>query len=185
MFMAELFSAFRKAVRFAAARHSNQKENGTDLPYLVHLSNVAAEVFFAHAEEPDFDLRFATVVAYLHDVLEDTETTVEELNAAFGEEVAAAVHALTKDKDIDDKEQRLEDSIARINSLRREVGIIKLADRITNLDAPNLPWPDDKRKRYMEGSNLILAQLGHCHKYLAARLKVKILEYVDYVVIGN
>jgi (p)ppGpp synthase/HD superfamily hydrolase len=183
--MALSYSDFRKAVRFAAAKHKDQKENGTEFPYLVHLSNVAAEVFFAYAEEPDFDLLLATIIAYLHDTLEDTETTVEELTAEFGEEVAAAVKALTKSKDIEDKEQRLKDSLARIRISRKEVGIVKLADRITNLDAPNLPWADDKRKRYMEGSNLILAQLGHSHEYLAARLKLKILDYVAYVVTGN
>ena len=183
--MEVLYSDFRKAVRFAAAKHIDQKENGTDFPYLVHLSNVAAEVFFAHAQEPDFDLPFAAVVAYLHDTLEDTETTVTELSTEFGSEIAAAVLALTKSKEIDDKEKRLEDSLMRTQALGKEVGIVKLADRISNLDAPNLPWPDDKRKRYMEGSNMILSQLGHSHKYLAERLKVKILDYVGYVVNGN
>ena len=183
--MPELYPEFRKAVRYAASKHIDQKENGTELPYLVHLSNVAAEVFFAHAAQPDFNLPFAAVVAYLHDVLEDTESNADELSQEFGLEVSRAVVALTKSKSIDNKEERLHDSLDRIQVLQKEVGIVKMADRITNLDAPNLPWPDDKRKRYMEGSNFILLQLGHSHGYLAERLKKKILDYVAYVVSGN
>lgn len=183
--MAILLSDFRKAVRFAAQKHLQQKENGTELPYLVHLCNVASEVFFAHAEQGDFDLPFATVIAYLHDVLEDTETTPEELTREFGEEISAAVQALTKSDKIDNKEQRLKDSLSRIGLLRREVWIVKLSDRISNLDAPSLPWPEDKRRRYMEGSNLILQELGDAHEYLAARLKLKIKDYVSYVITGS
>ena len=176
---------YKKALRFAAEKHLDQKENGTDLPYVVHVTSVAAEIFVAHFQEPVFDLNFALVLALLHDVLEDTETSTEEIALQFGWPVAEGVEALTKSEAIADKEQRLLDSISRISSLGPEVSAVKLADRITNLDAPSLPWPEDKRRRYMEGSNLILQHLHAGNRYLSERLKLKIKEYVEYVVTGT
>ena len=53
---ASIQSIYQKTIAFAAENHGQQKiPDG--LPYIVHLSNVAMEVFIAHKQKPDFDLR--------------------------------------------------------------------------------------------------------------------------------
>ena len=62
---------YQKTIAFAAEHHGQQKTpNG--FSYIVHLSNVAMEVFMAYKEEPNFNIEFAIQLALLHDVLEDT-----------------------------------------------------------------------------------------------------------------
>jgi guanosine-3',5'-bis(diphosphate) 3'-pyrophosphohydrolase len=175
-------SLYQKAIRFAAYRHmeKNQKVKGTKLPYVVHLSNVAMEVFMASSHTEHLDLEFAIPVALLHDTIEDTSTTLEELDEQFGTDISRGVLALTKNEKMP-KELQTIDSLARIKQLRKEVWAVKLADRITNLQEPPSDWSSKKRLKYLEDSKLILHALKGANKYLAARLKEKIEEYPDYI----
>ena len=92
----DLQDAYKSALQFAATRHKGQKVKGTQLPYLVHVTNVAMEVMVAGFHTPKFDIQFAVVVALLHDTLEDTDATYPEVRRKFGKQVADAVLALTK-----------------------------------------------------------------------------------------
>ncbi len=76
---------YQQALKFAGEKHTakNQKVPGTNLPYVVHISNVAMEIMLAALFTPDFDLDFAVQVALLHDTIEDTETTYDELGETF------------------------------------------------------------------------------------------------------
>ena len=108
---------YQKTIAFAAEHHGQQKmSNG--LPYTVHLSNVAMEVFMAYKQKPDFDLKLAIQLALLHDVLEDTALSFKALKADFGNVVAEGVLALTKDSTLDKKDQ-MDDSLNRILDLGR------------------------------------------------------------------
>ena len=94
-------SLYQKAIAFAGEKHQDQKVPGTQSSYLVHLSNVAMETMMAAQHTDDFDLGYAVQVALLHDVLEDTSTTFEELKEAFGEKIAEGVLALSKNEDLE------------------------------------------------------------------------------------
>src|SRR5688500_6633672 len=115
---------YLRAVRFAAERHGTQIVPGTALPYLVHLSSVAAEVMRGISVEPVDDPDLAVACALLHDVLEDTVTTFDEVSAAFGAEVAHGVAALTKDDRLP-KSAQLEGSLTRITACPKEVWVVK------------------------------------------------------------
>src|SRR5690606_11363187 len=114
---------------------------------LVHLSNVAMEILMAGKHTPDFDTGFAVQVALLHDTLEDTETSMAELEQYFDKKIAEAVNALTKNDDLP-KEEKMSDSLTRIKSQPKEVWAVKLADRITNLQKPPDHWDSEKRMKY-------------------------------------
>ena len=58
------------------------------------------EIFMAAREIKKFDLHFAIQVALLYDVLEDTDTPFDEIKEKFGEDIATAVQALSKDKKV-------------------------------------------------------------------------------------
>src|SRR5688572_18762867 len=116
--MTELQTQYQKAIKFAAKKHAdiNQLIPGTNLPYVVHLSNVAMEILIAAQKTENFDSEFAIQVALLHDILEDTETTFDEIVNEFGNSIAEAVLALTKNSKIQ-KERRMDDSLNRIKKL--------------------------------------------------------------------
>ena len=153
---------------------------GTDLPYVVHLSNVAMEVMIANSFTPNFNLGLAVQVALLHDNIEDTKTSFTDLKNKFGESVAYAVAALTKNKALPDEEQ-MADSLRRIKEQPYEVWAVKLADRITNLQPPPSHWDNAKKIKYQKEAQIILEALGSGNDYLAKRLDQKIIEYHNYI----
>lgn len=170
---------FQKALAFAATKHTDQKVPGTELPYVCHLSNVAMEVFVAALNTNDFDVSLAVQVALLHDTLEDTATTFDELADIFGKEVADGVSALTKDKNLP-KGQRMQDSLERVRKQTREIWAVKMADRITNLQPPPKHWNLEKKGDYLEEARVIHGSLKDGNKYLAEQLRLKIEEYGAY-----
>ncbi len=124
---------YQKAIRFAGVKHALQKTPGTEANYLAHLSCVAMELMTAYLHASDFDLVFAVQLALLHDTLEDTDTTLDELIEQFSLKIAEGVSALTKDNKLNTKQEQMLDSLSRIKCMSNEVGLVKLADRITNL----------------------------------------------------
>jgi (p)ppGpp synthase/HD superfamily hydrolase len=168
------------AMRFAAIAHNGQKSPGSELPYLVHVVSVAAEVIAALPAMPDIDADLAITCALLHDTVEDTAVTLDEIRARFGDSVAAGVSALTKDKLISDKPQAMVDSLRRIKDQPREIAIVKLADRITNMAEPPHFWSKDKRAAYRVEAGRIADALGYASPVLEARLRARIDRYAAF-----
>ncbi len=173
---------YQRAIKFAALKHLEKGQTipGTQIPYVVHLSNVAMEILIASQNSTDFDLNFAIQIALLHDTLEDTDTTFAELQKEFGVEIANAVSALTKNDDLS-KEEKMLDSLNRIKVLAKEVWAVKLADRITNLQMPPQHWDNLKKEQYHKEAEIILGELRGGNKFLEARLTNKIIEYENYL----
>ncbi len=156
-----------------------QKVPGTNLPYVVHLSNVAMEITIAALHSDNFNLGLAIQSALLHDTVEDTETTIEEIEKVFGSNVALAVSALTKNSELP-KEKQMQDSLTRIKKLDTEVWAVKMADRITNLQPPPPHWDILKKIKYQEEAKVILRELREGNYFLSKRLEEKIEEYENY-----
>lgn len=171
---------YQKAMKFAAEAHANQKVPGSEANYLLHISNVVMEIIIAHQNEPSFDLEFAIQIGALHDVLEDVEDISEEdLLKNFSSEVVRAVKTLTKDDRIIDKERKLIDSLDRIASSKfKEASIVKLADRITNLQPPPPHWSIEKCHAYAIQAEIILSRLGGSHNFLKTRLQSQLKFYL-------
>ncbi len=177
--MADIQTLYQETIRFAAEKHGSQKVKGSKNSYVVHLSNVAMEVFMAARRTPGFDLGYALQLALLHDTIEDTDTTRQEVEEIFGKDIADGVWALTGDPRLL-KDYRLTDSLARIRQLPLEVGAVKLADRITNLQAPPGNWTKSHIREYMYDAQQILKALQGANEYLERRLAAKIEEYKQY-----
>ena len=170
---------YARALRFAAEAHNAQRVPGSDLPYITHTTSVAAEIL-AVAAKDTFDVDLAVTCALLHDTLEDTSASEDEITRLFGVAVARGVRALSKDTRLP-KEEQMADSLARIQQEPREVSMVKLADRITNLAEPPAYWSREKRIKYREEARQILAALGNTSAPLAARLEAKIEAYGSYI----
>lgn len=168
-----------EAMRFAAAKHNAQRLPGHHLPYLVHVVSVAAEVIavLAAAEVASPDL--AITCALLHDTVEDTGTSLDEIRTSFGEPVAAGVAALTKNAQLPKAEQ-MADSLRRIREQPPEVAMVKLADRITNLAAPPHYWSKEKCAAYRAEAGAIADALGYANRALEARLRARMDAYRAY-----
>jgi (p)ppGpp synthase/HD superfamily hydrolase len=166
------------ALRFAAERHNTQRVPDSEYPYIVHVVSVAAETIAALA--PGIDATLAVSCALLHDTIEDTATTYDEVVTRFGGAVADGVRALSKDSSLP-KADQMADSLRRIRDQPREVWMVKLADRITNLDTPPRSWTTDKRRRYRDEAIAIVDALGAASPVLEARLRARIAAYAAHL----
>lgn len=162
---------YLKAMKFAALAHADQRIPGSELPYVVHLAQVAMEIMAL----PDSD-DFALSCALLHDTIEDTQTGYEVIGSLFGDAVAEGVLALTKNTTLP-KSDQMPDSLRRIKLQPKQVWMVKLADRITNMQQPPAHWDKAKRLRYREEAETILRELQQAHPRLSARLEQKISDY--------
>ena len=169
------------AMRFAAAKHNAQKEPGHDLPYLVHVVSVAAEVIAVLPVSRVADPDLAVCCALLHDTVEDTGTSLDEIRERFGSGVADGVSALTKDVQLPKAEQ-MGDSLRRIRGQPAEIAMVKLADRITNLSEPPHYWSVEKRVAYRAEAGTIVDALGAANAALEARLRARIESYRQFCV---
>lgn len=171
-----------EVLEFATIAHGEQK-TPKGYPYLAHITSVAMEVINA-CEKSNLDEKKADIAiscALLHDVIEDTNITYDELYVKFGEDVANGVEALTKDKTLSSKQEQMRDSIERLLTQPYEVQMVKLADRITNLGTPPKHWDNKKIKDYQKEASFILSCLGNSNIYLSNRLKEKIENYNNFI----
>ena len=171
-----------EVLNFAALAHGEQK-TPKGLPYIAHITCVAMEVINAceksQLEQNKTDL--AISCALLHDVIEDTNITYDEIYVKFGDKIANGVEALTKDKTKSTKQEQMKDSLERLLAQPYEIQMVKLADRITNLGIPPKHWDSEKIKKYQEEAALILSCLKNSNIYLSKRLEEKIEEYKKYI----
>jgi (p)ppGpp synthase/HD superfamily hydrolase len=166
------------ALTFAAHHHRDQKVPGTEFPYIVHVVSVAAEVI-ASVPSHGIDADLAVTCALLHDTIEDTAATYDEVAAKFGTAIADGVRALSKD-DALPKDERMADSLRRIREQPHAVWAVKLADRITNLAPPPRHWTREKCRAYRDEAIVIADALGPASPVLEARIRARIEAYSAY-----
>ncbi|MGE3724398.1 MAG: HD domain-containing protein [Candidatus Sericytochromatia bacterium] len=172
---------YQKAMLFAGIAHADQHFPGTEAAYVVHLAQVAMEIQYAWTLAPgDWNVDLALQCALLHDSLEDTPTPYASLEATFGPEVAQGVQALSKNPHLPKAEQ-MNDSLQRIKTQPKEIAMVKLADRITNLQSPPPHWDSAKIAKYQAEARLIHDELGFANAFLAQRLMAKIEAYTDFL----
>ncbi|MCU1289376.1 MAG: rsh 1 [Acidobacteria bacterium] len=139
-----------RAINFAAQKHRDQKRKGADTqPYINHPLEVLNYLTDIGNVE-DYDVLTA---AALHDTVEDTETSKEEIAEKFGKEVAEMVLEVTDDKKLP-KDVRKQLQIEHAPHLSKGAKLIKLGDKISNItDVMNNPpagWSIERRLEYIE-----------------------------------
>jgi GTP diphosphokinase / guanosine-3',5'-bis(diphosphate) 3'-diphosphatase len=142
-----------KATSFAADKHKFQRRKGSlNIPYINH--PIKASMLIANCNETDIDL---LVSALLHDIIEDTETNESELSDTFNPHVAAIVKEVTDDMSLSRK-VRKEIQIQKAPGLSREAKIIKIADKVSNIEdiiAYPLLWTRKRKLNYIVWANLV------------------------------
>lgn len=117
-----------KAVTFATERHSGQVRKGTTLPYIVHPIEVMQILYRMGADEN------VMIAGVLHDTIEDTGTTKEEILELFGEDVANLVAGHSEDKGKTWK-QRKTAAIKHLTASDKRFKMLVLADKLSNIRA--------------------------------------------------
>lgn len=146
------------ALDLASLKHRDQRRKDQEQsPYINHPIAVASLL----AQHGVTDVT-ALLAAILHDTIEDTATTRDELVAAFGEEVAACVCEVTDDQSLP-KVRRKELQVEHAAHLSSSARLVKLADKICNLrdivDSPPADWPDSRRQEYVVWCKLVVDEL--------------------------
>ena len=148
-----------KAIRFAARKHKDQKRKDAKAsPYINHPIGVT-ETLWTIGEVRDETL---LVAAILHDTIEDTDTTEDEIKQEFGEEVLALVLEVTDDKSLP-KPTRKQLQIEHAPQISRRAKLLKIADKINNIrdiiESPPPDWTLERRQEYLLWSEKVVAGL--------------------------
>lgn len=167
----ELASQVHFGQKYASAKAHQERE------YLNHIGRVVLEIQQAIRQEMTEQADLAIICAILHDTIEDTSITYEDIKKQFGAAVADGVLALTKNNELGDKKTQMTDSLTRIKQQPKTIWMVKMADRICNLQAPPHYWNKEKIQRYKIEATLIYETLKDGSVYLAERLREKIEGY--------
>ena len=171
--------------QLASNLHDGQKYGGQEqdqqVEYINHIGSVTFEMLKAIEIDTDLNADLSIKCAVLHDTIEDTHLTIDEVKKRFGEDVASGVLALTKKEKDDTIKDKMADSLERIKQQPKEVWAVKMADRICNLYAPPYYWSNDKKKAYLAEAKIIHHALKEGSVYLSNRLEEKIERYNTFI----
>lgn len=166
-------SKLTQAIVFAAEKHKNQRrKDGLGTPYINHPLRVLNILTTYGMEQYSFEWELPILIAaVLHDTVEDTDATIEEIVNNFGVEVANIVAEVTDDKSLP-KRTRKKLQVEHAPNKSKSAKLVKLADKLDNLRdlEQTLPveWTEEMRFGYfvwtyevvegMRGTNLSLEQ---------------------------
>jgi len=164
-------AALLNALDFAADKHRYQRRKGADRsPYINHPIEVAAVL----AETGGVDDMAVLMAAALHDTIEDTETTAEELGMRFGDVVCGYVKEVTDDKSLE-KAERKKRQVEHAPHLSEGAKLIKLADKICNVSdivsRPPADWDVARRRAYFDWAEAVVTGLEGVNAPLEARFR--------------
>ena len=157
------------ALRFAAWKHRDQRRKGPhSVPYINHPIDLANVLWFeGQVRDP-----LVIAAAILHDTIEDTETTPDELRGAFGAAVAGIVDEVT-DVTWLRKRARKKLQVARAGRASKRARLVKLADKICNLRDikahPPRDWTLERRREYFDWALSVVDEIRGTNARLERR----------------
>ena len=167
----------------AIARHAGQcRPNHSREPKINHIEEVAQLVKESGGNQDE------VAAAWLHDIIEDTNTTIEEIDELFGLEIAQLVDGLTDPPEFSSlpldvrKHQQAQRLLSKSKGVRR----VKLCDQISNVHSvindPPLDWDNQKCLAYIEGAKKITDVCYGVSDYLDALFKEIYKKKYKYLV---
>jgi len=161
-----------KALAFAAHKHRDQRRKDHEASPYVNHPIALADVLVNEGGVSDVEVLCA---ALLHDTVEDTATTPEELVDTFGARVARIVAEVTDDKALN-KADRKRLQVENAAHLSPEAKLVKLADKICNLrdvaERPPAGWDLARRREYFDWAKRVVDGLRGSHPRLEAAFDV-------------
>lgn len=146
------------AAKFAAEKHKTQMRKDGVTPYINHPVDVV-EILWKVGEVRD---GVTLIAAFLHDTIEDTDTTANEIANRFGDEVASVVLEVTDDKTLS-KAERKQRQIDTAPHKSNRAKILKIADKASNIksliELPPTDWSNERIVQYLDWSEKVVAGL--------------------------
>jgi guanosine-3',5'-bis(diphosphate) 3'-pyrophosphohydrolase len=157
-----------EALVFASDKHRNQRRKGVlSPPYINHPIAVARTL----KVEGGVSDAAVLCAAILHDTIEDTDTSYEELETVFGEAIAQIVLEVSDDKSLS-KADRKRLQIEHAHRISSGAKLVKLADKICNvrdvISSPPAGWPESRKKEYCVWCKRVVDNLRGCNPGLEA-----------------
>lgn len=123
-----------RAIKFAVDAHHNTERRGKGFPYVIHVLE-AMEIVASMTNDPEL-----LAAAALHDTVEDTDVTIEQIRAEFGDRVAALVNAESDEivagvSETDSWRDRKQAAINRLGNASHDAKIVALGDKLSNMRA--------------------------------------------------
>jgi guanosine-3',5'-bis(diphosphate) 3'-pyrophosphohydrolase len=144
-----------RALRFAAIKHRLQKRKDDETPYINH----PIDLLYTLINEGAVEDQDVLIGAILHDTVEDTETTPEEIEKEFGQTISLLVGEVTDDKSLGQEERKAR-QVETAPHKSAKAKQIKLADKICNLrdmiESPPATWSRDRKSKYIEWSRQVV-----------------------------
>ena len=170
-YLSEIF----RALRFAAFKHRHQKRKGSaGIPYIEHPIEVAS-MLIEYIENPSKE---AIIAALLHDTLEDTDTTSDEIASLFGNKVSEIVNEVTDDMRLSSKERKKQ-QIIKADDLSAEARFIKIADKTCNIRdilTTRIYWSRKHKIGYITWAKELVMKICDAHQGLFEEFKKSIEE---------
>jgi guanosine-3',5'-bis(diphosphate) 3'-pyrophosphohydrolase len=164
-----------RAAAFAAEKHRMQRRKDAESsPYINHPIQLAYILVQEGIED-------STVLAsaLLHDTIEDTKTTLDEIEIVFGYEIARIVDECSDDKALT-KTERKQAQIEHASKISPKAKLVKLADKIANVSdidgAPPAGWSLDRKREYFDWAKQVVDQMRGTHARLEARFDAEFLK---------
>jgi guanosine-3',5'-bis(diphosphate) 3'-pyrophosphohydrolase len=156
-----------EAVAFAAEKHRHQRrKDAAASPYINHPIALASLL-----KREGVDDVAVLCAALLHDTIEDTKTTPDELRVAFGEIITSVVLEVTDDQNLA-KAERKRLQVRHAHTLSERARLVKLADKICNVydivAAPPANWDLARKREYLQWAKDVVDRLRGTHAALEA-----------------
>ena len=177
---------FHNAIAFAARKHKNGLRKGTDIPYIAHIMEVMQILIENECHED------VIIAGILHDTLEDTETTPEEIQRHFGKHILSIVQSVTEDKSKTWEERKLA-TIEQLSFANYETMLVCCADKLSNIQSMYADlqqigdklWkrfnaPKDKIQWYYESIVKALSKISDTDMYLDLKDMVHDVFHLDW-----
>ncbi|XP_043210293.1 guanosine-3',5'-bis(diphosphate) 3'-pyrophosphohydrolase MESH1-like [Amphibalanus amphitrite] len=160
-----------RAANFAAIKHKDQRRKDPDkTPYINHPIGVAY-ILMDEGDVTDIDVLQAAI---LHDTVEDTDTTLDEIQDVFGEKVRSIVAEVTDDKSLP-KAERKRLQVEHAASRSHQAKLVKLADKLYNLRdlCRTTPegWDEQRVAEYFQWAARVVRGLRGTNRPLEERLE--------------
>lgn len=177
--------AILRAASFAADKHRNQRrKDPAGSPYINHPLDVAHILWFEGGVRDEAVL----VGAILHDTVEDTDTSLDEVAQIFGAQVRLYVDEVSDDTSLSRK-QRKAAQLARAAHISSGARLIKLGDKISNLRdivrAPPVGWQNARCAEYFQWSKAVVDVLRGTNAHLEAAFDTIYHEHIGDFTVGT
>lgn len=174
MFAPEQMISIFDAIAFSAEKHKKQKRKDLDeTPYINHPVDVLRNIIFLLVDDTT-ELYLPAMIAILHDTVEDTNTTYEEIETRYGKDVADGVMEVTNNKELKGEESKTFE-LEKAKTLSLFASMVRISDKISNVKdidkTKPKSWDLERKLKYIKWAKALVDNILHTDSLAILQLK--------------